>query len=40
VYKVLLTWMVQPVDTGTATVAAVVLATAGTLAYAALGSRR
>lgn len=39
-YKVMLTWMVQPVGTGTATTAAVVLAAAGTLAYALLGSRR
>lgn len=39
-YKVALTWMVQPVDTRTATLAAVALATAGTLAYALFGSRR
>ena len=39
-YKVMLTWMVQPVETRAATVAAVVLAAAGTLAYAVLGSRR
>ena len=39
-YKVMLTWMAQPVDTRAATVAAVVLAVAGTLSYAVLGSRR
>ncbi len=39
-YKVMLTWMVQPVGTGAATTVAVVLAAAGTLAYAILGSRR
>ena len=39
-YKVMLTWMVQPADTRAATVAAVALAAAGTLAYAVLGSRR
>jgi hypothetical protein len=39
-YKVMLTWMVQPIETRAATVAAVVLAAAGTLAYAVLGSRR
>jgi len=39
-YKVMLTWMVQPPGTRAATVAAVVLAAAGTLAYAVLGSRR
>lgn len=39
-YKVMLTWMVQPVDFRAATIAAVVLAAAGTLAYALLGSRR
>jgi hypothetical protein len=39
-YKVMLTWMVQPVGTDAATTAAVVLAAAGTLAYAVLGSRR
>jgi hypothetical protein len=38
-YKVMLTWMVQPPETQAATVAAIVLAAAGTLAYAALGSR-
>ena len=38
-YKVMLTWMVQPAETRPA-VAAVVLAAAGTLAYAVLGSRR
>jgi hypothetical protein len=39
-YKVMLTWMVQPIETRAATVAAVVLAVVGSLAYAALGSRR
>jgi hypothetical protein len=39
-YKVMLTWMVQPADAHAATVAAVVLAVAGTVAYAVLGSRR
>jgi len=39
-YKVMLTWMVQPVESRAATVAAIVLAAAGTLAYAVLGSRR
>ncbi len=39
-YNVMLTWMVQPVDIRAATVAAVLLAAAGTLAYAFLGSRR
>lgn len=39
-YKVMLTWMVQPPGARAATVAAVVLAAAGTLAYAVLGSRR
>jgi hypothetical protein len=39
-YKVMLTWMVQPVEARAATVAAVALAAAGTLAYAVLGSRR
>ena len=39
-YKVMLTWMVQPVEIRAATVAAVALAAAGTLAYAVLGSRR
>jgi hypothetical protein len=39
-YKVMLTWMVQPLETRAATVAAVVLAAAGALAYAVLGSRR
>jgi hypothetical protein len=39
-YKVMLTWMVQPPGARAATVAAVVLASAGTLAYAVLGSRR
>ena len=39
-YKVMLTWMVQPIEVRAATVAAVVLAVAGTVAYAVLGSRR
>jgi hypothetical protein len=39
-YKVMLTWMVQPADTRTATVAALAIAVAGSLAYALLGSRR
>ena len=39
-YKVVLTWMVQPIETGAATMAAVLLAVGGTLAYAVLGSRR
>jgi hypothetical protein len=39
-YKVMLTWMAQPVETRAATVAAIVLAVTGTLAYALLGSRR
>lgn len=39
-YKVMLTWIVQPVEARAATVAAVALAAAGTLAYAVLGSRR
>ena len=39
-YKVMLTWMVQPVEARAATVAAVVLAATGTLVYAVLGSRR
>jgi hypothetical protein len=39
-YKVMLTWMVQPADARAAMIAAVVLAAAGTLAYAVLGSRR
>lgn len=39
-YKVMLTWMVQPDDVRAATVAAIVLAAAGTVAYAVLGSRR
>jgi hypothetical protein len=39
-YKVMLTWMVQPDDTRAAAVAAVMLAAAGTLGYAVLGSRR
>jgi len=39
-YKVMLTWMVQPPNARAATVAAVILATAGVVTYAALGSRR
>jgi hypothetical protein len=39
-YKVVLTWMVQPAETRAATIAAVVLAAAGTFAYAVLGSQR
>jgi len=39
-YKVMLTWMVQPIEIRAATVAAAALAAAGTLAYAVLGSRR
>ncbi len=39
-YKVVLTWMVQPIEVEAATVSAVVLAAAGTLAYAVFGSRR
>ena len=39
-YQVMLTWMVQPTDARPATVAAVVLATAGTLAYALRGPAR
>ena len=39
-YKVMLTWMAQPIEARPATVAAVTLAAAGTLAYAVLGSRR
>jgi hypothetical protein len=39
-YKVMLTWMVQPTDALWATTAAVILAVAGTLVYALLGSRR
>jgi hypothetical protein len=39
-YKLMLTWMVQPVSVGAATTAAVILAAVGTLAYAVLGSRR
>ncbi|HEY3261229.1 MAG TPA: hypothetical protein VGJ95_13330 [Pseudonocardiaceae bacterium] len=39
-YKIMLTWMVQPPDVRSATVTAVALAVAGTLAYAVLGSRR
>jgi hypothetical protein len=36
----MLTWMVQPIEVRAATVAAVILAAVGTLAYAVLGSRR
>jgi hypothetical protein len=36
----MLTWMVQPVDARSVTTVAVILAVAGTLAYAVLGSRR
>lgn len=39
-YKVMLTWMAQPIDARPATFAAVALAAAGTIAYAVLGSRR
>ena len=39
-YKVVLTWMAQPPDARAATIAAVILATAGVVTYAALGSRR
>jgi hypothetical protein len=39
-YQVMLTWMVQPVGTDAATTTAVILAAAGTLGYAILGSRR
>lgn len=39
-HTVMLTWMVQPIQTRVATVAAIVLAVAGTLAYAVVGSRR
>jgi hypothetical protein len=39
-YKVMLTWMVQPIDVRAATIAAVTLAAVGTLAYAIVGSRR
>jgi hypothetical protein len=39
-YKVMLTWMAQSGDTRVATVAAIVLAGAGILSYAVLGSRR
>lgn len=39
-YKIMLTWMVQPVEVRAATVAAVALGATGTLAYAVLGSRR
>lgn len=38
--KVVLTWMVQPTTTQTASFAAITLATAGTVAYAVLGSNR
>jgi hypothetical protein len=39
-YKLMLTWMVQPVSVGAATTAAIALMAVGTLAYAVLGSRR
>jgi hypothetical protein len=39
-YKVVLSWMVQPAGTRTATVMALAVAVAGGLAYALLGSRR
>lgn len=39
-YKIMLSWMVQPMEARAATVAAIVLAATGTLAYAVLGSRR
>lgn len=38
-YQVMLTWMIQPTDTTTATVAALTLGASGTLAYAILGPR-
>lgn len=38
-YRVMLTWMVQPAGTQPAVMAAVVLAAAGTVAYALFGSR-
>jgi hypothetical protein len=39
-YKLMLTWMVQPIEVRAATITAVCLAAAGTLAYAIVGSRR
>lgn len=39
-YKVMLTWMTQPDGTRSATVAALILGAAGTLAYAVFGARR
>ncbi len=39
-YKLMLTWMVQPIGVRTATMTAVGRALAGALAYAVLGSRR
>jgi hypothetical protein len=39
-YKVMLTWLVQPPGTAPANVAAVLLAAAGTLAYALFSTRR
>jgi hypothetical protein len=39
-YTVALTWMVQPAASATATTTAVLLGSAGTLAYALLGPRR
>lgn len=39
-YRVMLTWMVQPVEARAATVTAGVLAAVGITAYAAFGSRR
>jgi hypothetical protein len=39
-FRVMLTWMVQPPDTRLATVAAIILAATGAIAYAACGSRR
>jgi hypothetical protein len=38
-YKVMLTWMTQPAGTRAATVAALILGVAGTLAYALFGAR-
>jgi hypothetical protein len=39
-YKLLLTWMIQPTDTTSATAAAVSLGVVGALAYALFGARR
>jgi len=39
-YKQMLTWLMQPPETISATVTAVILGAAGTLAYAILGPRR